>query len=519
MLKASYYTPPSDLDRLVFEKLVPPDHYLRQVKTLIDFERYRVDLAPCYSPTEGRPADDPVLMVKLEYLQFHYNLSDREVIAAAQVNMAFRLFLDLALESTLPHPSLLSVFRARLGEAQHQKLFDDIVSQARCYGLVKDRLRLKDATHVIANIAIPSTIRLVAETRQRVLDAARPFAPERVVAEEGQALQIRAVTADLTDNERLLQRVTQLRHIVAWAETLHADLGPLPAEPPPQRLALVDALRLAHKVLADRDDPDAGDKLVSLQDPDARRGKHGAYFTGYLLDVAMDAASEIITAVNLLPANGDEAADATTLIAAEERAQGNAVQALSIDGIGFRGDLLREWQDPAGLHLEVFVPPPPLPEPTPYFSPDDFHLDRAGHALSCPGGQQTTHRSRTKPDTGWKYYFKQNLCAACPLQAQCLARLPKTTGRTVIKNDYVAEYAAARGKADTPAYREVRRQHPHIERKLAELVQQHGARRARYRGRLRGRMQYLLTAMAVNIKRIVCLMRSGRCPVEAFTGV
>ena len=71
MLKVSYYTPPSDLDLLVFDKLVPADHYLRQIKTLIDFERYRADLARCYSKSEGRPADDPVLLVKLGYLQFH----------------------------------------------------------------------------------------------------------------------------------------------------------------------------------------------------------------------------------------------------------------------------------------------------------------------------------------------------------------------------------------------------------------------------------------------------------------
>jgi IS5 family transposase len=458
-------------------------------------------------------------MLKLAYLQFHYNRSDREVIAEAQVNVAFRFFLDLALESPLPHPSLLSVFRARLGDEQYQQLFDGIVSQARAYGLVKDRLRLKDATHVIANIAIPSTIRLVAQTRQRVLDAARPFAAERVAAEERQALQGRDVTVDLADDERLLQRVTQLRQIVAWADALHADLGPLPAAPPPERLALADAVQIAPKVLADREDPEAGDKLVSLQDPDARRGKHGAYFTGYLLDVAMDAAREILTGVNLLPANGDEAADATTLIAVEEQAQGNDVQALSIDGIGFRGALLREWQDPAGLQLEVFVPPPPLPTPTPYFPPDAFHLDAEARVLTCPGGQHSTHRSRNEPDTGWKYYFKREVCAACPLQAQCLARLPKATGRTVIKNDYVAEYAAARQKATTPTYAAVRRQHPHIERKLAELVQRHGARRARYRGRLRAKIQALLTGMVVNIKRIVHLMAPARGPAGVLGGV
>ncbi len=76
---------------------------------------------------------------------------------------------------------------------------------------------------------------------------------------------------------------------------------------------------LAHKILADRE-PKAKDKVLSIHDPDARRGMHGGYYEGYLLDIAMDADSEIITATNVLPANGDEGMDAAHLIKQEERA-------------------------------------------------------------------------------------------------------------------------------------------------------------------------------------------------------
>ena len=117
MLKSDYYTEPSELDLQVFEQLVPPDHYLRQVKAVIDFEFVRAEVQDCYSPSMGRGAIDPVLMFKLEYLQHHYRLSDREVIVEAQVNVAYRYFLDLALSSALPVPSLLSQFRSRLGAA------------------------------------------------------------------------------------------------------------------------------------------------------------------------------------------------------------------------------------------------------------------------------------------------------------------------------------------------------------------------------------------------------------------
>ena len=64
----------------------------------------------------GRTAEDPVRMITLACLPFHDHLSDREVMAAAQVNVAFRFFLDLALESRVPVPSVLAQFRTRVGD-------------------------------------------------------------------------------------------------------------------------------------------------------------------------------------------------------------------------------------------------------------------------------------------------------------------------------------------------------------------------------------------------------------------
>ena len=52
----------------------------------------------------------------------------------------------------------------------------------------------------------------------------------------------------------------------------------------------------------------------------------------------------------------------------------------------------------------------------------------------------------------------------------------------------------------------MRRQHPAIERKLAELVRRHELRHARYRGRARVWYQSLLTGLVVNLKRLVRLL-------------
>jgi transposase len=517
MLKADYYITPTDLDQVIFAKLLPADHYLRRLKAAIDFEPLRALVADCYAAGMGAPAEDPVRMLKLSLLQFQYDLSDNQVLRHAQVNVAFRFFLDLSVESPLPVPSLLSQFRTRLGEERFTRVFNEILRQARTQGLVKDRLRLKDATHRIATIAIPSTLRLVAQTREQLLTAAEGFAAPEVAAHRAQVEVVRAATVDLQEEQRLLARVTHLRELVGWGEQWQQRLReaaeraqPLVSEE--HAVAFAAALELAHKVLNDRE-PTAQDKLRSLVDQDVRTGKHGDYYEGYLLDVSMDADSELICAVDVLPANGDEAANATQLIASEEHVHGNDVASLSIDRIGYRGDVLAELSDAAdGPQLTVYVPPIDWTVPAPeLFQPEVFTLNATRTAVRCPGGATTRTRQRTKGGHGWRFSFSPAQCQPCPLRAQCLQ--PSTQrGRSITKNDYEAQYHAAQQRAQTAEYRAVRREHPRIERKLADLIRWHDGRRVRYRGRLRVKVQYLLTAIVVNCKRIVKLLSWARQP-------
>lgn len=509
-----HYVPPTEQDRTVFDLLIPADHYLRRAAQVIDFERLRPLMAPCYSRDQGRPALEPVLLLKLEFLQYHDRLSDQKVVDAAQVNVAYREFLGLSLESTLPHPSLLSYFRGRLGAEVHRKIFDDIVAQAREYGLVKDRMRLKDATHVIADVAVPATIRLVAGIRDRLLDAVAPYDAEWAEGQRVRAELIRVQSAEAQQEQRLQMRVTHLRELLTWVDDFAQQQRATVALDDASWVRLQQTLALAHKVLADRDHPEAGDALASLEDTDARFGRHCGSYCGYLLDILVDPDSEILTSLNVPPRNGDEADDAAVLIRQEEEAHGNDVQGLSADGVLFKGEKLRELTDPQGLNLEVFVPVVAEPQ-TEYFTAEDFRLNEAGGVVTCPAGQQSSRRDRGRHDTGWIYRFRHTQCAGCPLQGKCTKQLPRAHGRSVLKNDYAAEYAAARAKAQTPEFEAVRREHRKVERKLGELVRHHGGRRARYRGRPKVLLQQLMTAIVVNVKRMVRILCADRVPARA----
>jgi len=123
----NHESPPSDAllllgdaERILYEKIVPEDYYLRRLLQAVDFEGFRPLLTSAYSPDQGRPPLDPVILLKLEVLARHYKYSDREVIAAARFNIAYRVFLGLSLESSLPHHTLMTYFRHRLGEERLQ---------------------------------------------------------------------------------------------------------------------------------------------------------------------------------------------------------------------------------------------------------------------------------------------------------------------------------------------------------------------------------------------------------------
>ena len=513
MIATKDRAPLSELDQQIFDAVVPSDHYLRRVQEHIDFERFRPLLQGAYSPRMGRPAIDPARMLKILFLRFHYRLSDRQVMERTKTDMAFRWFLGLGLHEAVPDHTNGTHFRQRIGVERFEAVFQELLSEAREYGLVSDRLRLKDATHLFADVVAARPLVLAAQLRQRLLQAAQPLFADWV-AEQGPRIEaMRLATAERPEEERLGQRLALLQQMAA---ELRQRLGetPRPSSPEANRERLERVLNLVDKVLDDQAHPQAGDRLASASDPDARRGKHGEFFLGYLLDLAMDADSELITAVNVLPGNGAEAADAVHLIRQEEQAQGNDVEELSLDGAGYNGPVLRELADPAGLNLKVTVPPPQTPTRK-TFGPERFELrvlDDGAAAVTCPHGQTTRQRERTEKGTGYQYVFSPAQCGACPLRTECLQNPHSGNGRTVIKNDYEAEYQKVRAHAATPEYEQTRRVHAKVERKLGEVTRHHRARRVCFRGMAKVRCQALLTAMVVNVKRMLKLLSP---PTEA----
>jgi hypothetical protein len=64
----------------VYQALIPMNHFLRKVDAAIDFSFTNEECRSLYCPDNGRPTTNyPEKMLRAEFLQYYYDLSDREM--------------------------------------------------------------------------------------------------------------------------------------------------------------------------------------------------------------------------------------------------------------------------------------------------------------------------------------------------------------------------------------------------------------------------------------------------------
>ncbi len=127
-----------------------------------------------YCADNGRPALDPTLMFKLLFIGYLFGIrSELQLIREVQVNVAYRLFLDLVLTDKIPDVSTLSANRTRRVKESdvYQQIFDQIVLQAMKRKLVGGHTFYTDFTLLKANANKMHFEKAVVEqTRQAYMD-------------------------------------------------------------------------------------------------------------------------------------------------------------------------------------------------------------------------------------------------------------------------------------------------------------------------------------------------------------
>jgi transposase len=136
------------------DKVVPPDHLVRQIDGVLDLGWVHKELAPYYSHT-GRPSIDPVLMIRMLIVGYVFAIrSERRLCAEVEVNLAYRWFCKLGIEDKIPDHSVFCRARhERFRESDAvRRVFEGVVAMCIAAGLVGGEAFSVDASLIKADV-------------------------------------------------------------------------------------------------------------------------------------------------------------------------------------------------------------------------------------------------------------------------------------------------------------------------------------------------------------------------------
>ena len=512
-----------DVDVLC-DKLIPADSFYRKFREIVFPLIEDKDFESMYCTDNGRPPIRPSLLAIATVLQFHKNLSDREMERACMYDLEVKYALGLRLNERPFDHSSLGDFRKRLLEnGKEKEVFDNLLTHLVDAGLIKkNEIQRIDATHIIADIAIPTMVMLV---KKGVFEILKPLKGRQKAAYE-------RIEKEIDMNEYTRQQVN------------HEGPGRMDMEK--KKRKLVDVVNDARAVLkhtrnikADRDlrkridmlkrilqeniekDEDGEPKeigykekpkdiLASPIDPDARYGvkSEKKRFVGYKANITETVGSRFITNIKAMRGNMHDGRTAVEAIT--EQKELGIVPAKVIGDTAYGEGLIRRELKEHGSEMVAPLCVVRNPRTAAVFPKSMFKYNEKKQTLTCPQGVTTRESFYDYQKEIKTFHFPMGKCNKCPVQRKCTnaAEGRRTVGISKVNS----ELREAEVYNRTEQFKEDMKLRPPIEGKLSELTRYHGLRRARYRGLKKVGLQFYFTAAAVNIKRWIKLLMDKMKP-------
>jgi hypothetical protein len=467
------------------------------------------DFAECYSQRMGRPSIPPALLAKVLLLQHRTGVSDEQAMECVAWDLRWKVALGLPVDHQGWHSTSLTKYRARLLLHKKEGLaLENTLRLAEELGMLEGTAeQIIDSTPMLGAAATQDTVRLVRHGVRKLIDA--------VTAADGDAG--RRLDGGLefdyerpgekpdcrwrekAERERMLTRVAQDAERALEAVE-HAD-GLLDDE----------AVRAAHDLLReligqDFDTDQDGvprlhrgtrsDRIISTVDPEMRHGRKSSQqrFDGYKLSAAATNSSEpLITAVHVTSAGEPDGPQAKHLLDAQPPGQRPA-RVLGDTAYG-NGPVRAEL---AERGVEVLAPVPEGMIVADRIAKREFDIDLDADMITCPAGHTVAINTST---TGFRgANFATAMCRDCPLKPRCCPGKPR---RFIRLQDHEPLLQAGRRALNDPVTAEhLRRGRPRIERLLGLLAHRYGARKSRYIGSAKARLQASWAAALVNLNPI-----------------
>jgi transposase len=506
--------------------------------------RLRDELGPVYADdafaslfaVRGRPAEAPWRLALVLVLQFAEDLSDRAAADAVRSRIDWKYLLGLELTDPGFDASVLSEFRARLvaGDAA-MLLLDALLACCRTAGLLKARGRQRtDSTHVLAAIRVLNRLEGVGETFRHALNTLATVAPDWLRPQVAPVWDAWAERYGARFDVYRLPKDPAARE--ALAVTIGADgyqlLQAVYAPAAPEWLRVVPAVETLRQVWVQQyHPPDAADGssagalprwrastdlppaallIHSPHDVEARFSiKRETKWTGYkvhLTEVCDPTAPHLVTHVDTTPATTQDverlapihaALAAKDLLPREHLVDTGYVDAEGLVssqteyGVTVIGPALSDhsWQARAGQGFDVA----------------HFNVDWAQRQATCPQGQTSVKWSRTHNTQGHEIInirFPREACRTCPSRAECTNSATGPREITVQPRAQHEALQARRREQASPAFKAQYQARAGVEATLEQGLRVSDLRHARYLGLAKTHLQHVLTATALNVKRL-----------------
>jgi transposase len=477
----------------------------------------------------GRGAICPIILALVTVFQFLENIPDRGAARLVVTRIDWKYALHLPLAWLGFNYSDLCNFRKRLLEHKAERLiFEKVLAWVRSLGFVKKYGKQRsDSSHILGYVERLSRLEMVWETLRVALRAIETVAPEWY--QEVIPAAFHAAYVERQSDWRLSQEELPAAMQKAGSDGFWL-LDHFNVHTPESILALpeVEMLRGVWEQQFERQDkvtvrqpPFKGKEIMqSPHDPEARWAKkRGKDWVGYKLQVTETAeegeAVQFITDIDVVAANADdsEAVDAiqTRLIERDLKPDEHYVDKGYVSGANLAHSAERNIE----LVGPALADTSRKPEG---YKQSDFEIDFEQQRVICPEGKCSAKwYTRPQPDghVGATAQFRDQ-CVGCPARAQCA---PGQSGRTLDISPYHAQLDQRRAEQQTEAFKEKMKRRSAIEGTISELTRKHGARRSRYRGMVKSRLQALFIGAAANLKRLAKGMEARkRAPSAAMTG-
>ena len=211
------------------DALVPTNHLLRKIENAVDFTKAYSMVEHLYCDDFGRPAVDPVVLIKVVLIQHLFGIKSlRQTVKEVDMNIAYRWFIGYDIDTTVPHFATISyAFATRFPSEIFENIFAWILEAAIEKGVVRAETIFIDATHIKANAnrkkqrkeLIRKTARVYDEQLREEINADRISHGKKPMKEPEESADAKEVTVSTTDPECGLFHKGE--HKVEFAYTAH----------------------------------------------------------------------------------------------------------------------------------------------------------------------------------------------------------------------------------------------------------------------------------------------------------